>query len=361
MSRNKTILSSLTLLSALLLASGCGGHEPTTEQQELPSVSASLSPVERVTEAKIIEVFGVVQPARQAVVSSRVSGPVTAVKVTAGDLVRKGQTLMEIEPDSIEGQVSQARGALAQAQAALSLAEKNYTRFRSLQKKNATSEVELDMARMQYEQALGAVAQAEGAVQTASSVAGEAKVTAPFNARVVEKMAEVGDMAAPGRPLVRLESRSGSQIRLTVREADIQRVSLGQTIDVSLDARPALGRISGTVDEIAAAADPATHTFTVKVGLPLEQATSGASGRGYLAGDVVERLTVPAAVVHARGGLELVVVRGEDGRSRTRAVTTGRTLNDGRVEILSGLSEGDQALVGLHGPVPDGSPVEVAR
>jgi RND family efflux transporter MFP subunit len=361
MSRTKTILSSLTLFSTLLLAAGCGGNGPAAEQQELPVVHSALAPVERISEPRTIEVFGVVQPARQAVVSSRVSGPVTAVKVSAGDLVRKGQTLMEIEPDSIEGQVSQARGALAQAQAALSLAEKNYARFQELQKKDAASEVELDMARMQYEQAQGAVAQAEGAVQTASSVAGEAMVTAPFNARVVEKMAEVGDMAAPGRPLVRLESRSGSQIRLTVREADIARVSLGQTIEVSLDARPELGRIEGTVDEIAAAADPATHTFTVKVGLPLEQAASGASGRGYLAGAVVERLTVPASAVHARGGLELVVIRGEDGRSRTRSVTTGRTLDDGTVEILSGLAAGEQALVGLHGPVPDSSPVEVAK
>jgi RND family efflux transporter MFP subunit len=317
--------------------------------------------VERVSESRTIELFGTVQPARQAMVSSRVSGPVIAVKVAPGDLVRKGQTLLEIEPDSIEGQVSQAQGALSQAQAALALAEKNFHRYEELHRKNAASEVELDMALMQYDQAKGAVAQAEGAVRSASSVAGEAKVTAPFNARVVEKMAEVGDMAAPGRPLIRLESRSGSQMRLTVREADIRRLSLGQTVELSLDSRPDLGRIEGTVDEIAAAADPSTHTFTVKVGLPSDQAATGASGRGYLPGDPTERLCLPAAAVHARGGLELVVIRGEDGRSRTRAVTTGRELAGDRVEILSGLSEGEQALIGLHGPVPDGSPVEVAK
>lgn len=360
MNTNKYILSSLTLLAALLLTAGCGS-DPEATPTELPPVTAELAAVELVTESRTIELFGTVQPARQATVSSRVSGPVTAVKVAPGDTVRKGQTLLEIEPDSIEGQVSQAQGALSQAQAALALTEKNFNRYQELHKKNAASEVELDMARMQYEQALGAVTQAEGAVQTASSVAGEAKVTAPFNARVVEKMAEVGDMAAPGRPLIRLESRSGSQVRLTVREADIRRVSLGQTIEVSLDARPDLGRIEGTVDEIAAAADPATHTFTVKVGLPDDPAATGASGRGYLAGDAVERLAVPAAAVHARGGLELVVICGEDGKTRTRAVITGRPLNDGRVEILSGLSEGEEALLGLHGPVPDGSPVEVVK
>jgi RND family efflux transporter MFP subunit len=353
-------LSNLSLLAAMLLTAGCGS-EPAATVTELPSVTAELAAVERVTESRTIELFGTVQPARQAMVSSRVSGPVTSVKVTPGDLVRKGQTLLEIEPDSIEGQVSQAQGALSQAQAALAMAEKNFNRYQELHRKNAASEVELDMARMQYDQARGAVAQAEGAVQTASSVAGEAIVTAPFSARVVEKMAEVGDMAAPGRPLIRLESRSGSQMRLTVREADIRRLSLGQAVEVSLDSRPDLGRIEGTVDEISAAADPATHTFTVKVGLPTDQAASGASGRGYLPGDPIERITVPAAAVHARGGLELVVIRGDDGKTRTRAVTTGRTLANEMVEVLSGLSEGDQALIGLHGPVPDGSPVEVVK
>ncbi len=353
-------LSSLTLLAALLLTSGCGS-EPGATPPELAMVTAEVATVERLTEPRTIEVFGTVQPARQAVVSSRVSGPVTAVKVTPGDTVRKGQILLEIEPDSIEGQVSQAQGALSQAQAALAMAEKNFHRYEELQRKNAASEVEMDMARMQYDQAKGAVAQAEGAVSSASSVAGDAKVTAPFNARVVEKMAEVGDMAAPGRPLLRLESRSSSQMRLTVREADIKRISLGQTLEVSLDSRPDLGRIEGTVDEISAAADAATHTFTVKVGLPADAAASGASGRGYLAGDPVERLAVPAAAVHARGGLELVVLRSEEGLARTRAVTTGRTLGGEKVEILSGLAEGEQALLGLHGPVPDGSPVEVAK
>lgn len=360
MSTHTRYLSSLSLLAVLVLAAGCG-PEPGAEPPELAPVSASLAAVEKVSEARTIEVFGTVQPSRQAVVSSRVSGPVTAITVSPGDVVSKGQALLQIEPDSIQGQVSQAEGALAQARAALALAEKNYNRYRELHKKNAASDVELDMARMQYDQASGAVTQAQGAVQTASSVAGEAEVTAPFNARVVEKLVEVGDMAAPGRPLVRLESRAGSQMRLSVRESDIRRVSLGQKILVSLDAQPDLGRIEGTVDEIAAAADPATHTFTVKVGLPGRQAASGASGRGYLAGEPVERLVVPAEAVHARGGLELVVVRGAEGKSRTRAVTTGRRLADGLVEVLSGLAEGDEVLLGIHGPVPDGSPVEVQR
>ncbi len=350
----------LTLGLALVGTAGCGHDKAEQARMKSAPVRGQVATVARIAEGKPIEVYGIVQPARQSFVSSRVMGPVLSVKVEAGQVVKKGQVLVAIKPQTIEGQVAQARGALAQAEAALALAEKNFRRFERLHEQGAASDLELDMARMQYEQAQGAVQQAQGAVQAASSVAEEALVRAPYAARVVDKLVEVGDLAAPGRPLVRLESLKGRKIWLTVREADIQRVHEGDTLPVRFDTRPELGEVSGTVDEIVAAADPATHTFTVKVALEGVDVPSGIAGRAQLPGDTVERLVIPASAVHRRGGLELVVVRDGDGTARTRAVTTGSTLPDGRVEVLSGLAEGEQVVVDLPGPVADGTPVEVA-
>jgi RND family efflux transporter MFP subunit len=358
MSMNR--LQAVPIIAGLALTvAACGGHESRRAGADLSAVESRLAPVEKTLDARTIEVYGIVQPSRQSFVSGRVMGPVVAIHVRAGDAVEEGHLLLEIEPDSIDGQVAQAQGALAQAQAALSLAEKNFRRFEKLHAENAASALELDMARMQHEQAAGAVRQAEGAVQAASSVAKESGIRAPFPARVVDTLVEVGDLAAPGRPLVRLESLSGRQIWLTVREADIQRVRAGGTLDVGFDSMPSDRRFKGTVDEIVPAADPATHTFTVKVGVEGVEVASGSSGRGYLTGDSRERLVVPASAVHLRGGLELVVIRGSDGLARTRAVTTGARLQDGRIEILSGLKEGDEALIDALGPAPDGTPVEV--
>ncbi len=353
------ILTVATLSSILLLSAACGSKEGERAEARLEPVQGRVTAVDRVREGKPIEVYGIVQPSRQSFVSTRVVGPVVAVKVVAGDVVRKGQPLVIIQPQMMEGQVSQAKGALAQAEAALALAEKNFQRFKNLHEQNAASDLELDMARMQYERARGAVQQAKGAVKTASTVADDAIVRAPFAARVVEKLVEVGDLAAPGRPLVRLESLSGRKIWLTVREADISRLSEGQSLKVRFDTRADLGWVEGIVDEIVPAADPATHTFTVKVSLAGIDVPSGISGRAALPGDVIERLVVPASAVHHRGGLELVVVRAGDGTARTRAVTTGATLPDGRVEILSGLAGDEQVVVDLPGPVADGTPVEV--
>ncbi len=351
----------LILTGLAVVAAGCGAsHDERSEASPTP-IKAHLEPVKLLQDGKPILVYGTVQPRRQSVVSSRATGPVMAVRVQAGDVVAKGQALLEIAPETADGQAAQAKGALSQAQAALALAEKNLRRYEALHEEKAASDLELDMARTQHEQAMGAVKQAEGAVQAASTIAAEAVVRAPFAARVVEKLVDVGDLAAPGRPLVRLESRSGRKIWLTVRETDIRHVHQGQHLKVRMDARPDLGTLDGVVAEIMPAADAATHTFTVKVTLPDADISSGLAGRAEIPGASVDRLVIPSSAVHRRGGLELVVVRDADGTARTRAVTTGNPVGDDRVEVLSGLAEGDQVVVDAPGPVADGTPVEVER
>jgi len=348
-----------TTLTALLLLSACGKEAPEIAEGTIPPLKARVAAAQAVIEAKTIETIGTVQPARQAVVSSRIMGPVVSVEVWAGATVRKGQEMIKIQPETSEGQVSQAEGALAQAQAALALSERNLKRYKALHAEKAVSDAELDVARMQYQQALGAVEQAQGAVQSARSVADDAQVEAPFDARVVEHLVEVGDMAAPGRPLVRLESLEGQRIWLTVREADRHRIEVGQQLPVRLDSRPDLGVIAGTVAEIVPNADPATHTFVAKVDLGNADVASGVSGRAEIPGDPIERIVIPTSAVHQRGGLELVIVHADDGTARTRAVRTGAFVDADRVEVLSGIKAGESVVVDAHSPVADGTPLEV--
>jgi len=354
----KNLLIPVLLLAVTLGA--CAPDKAELAQADLSPLKVEIIQAEATTTCKAIEVYGEVHPARQASISSRVMGPVVAVNTWAGATVSKGQSLIEIQPETSKGQVAQDEGALAQARAALAMAERNFKRFENLHAEKAASEVELDMARMQRDQAKGAVDQASGAVHTAKTVAGEAAVTAPFVARVVERLVEVGDMAVPGRPLIRLESLEGRRLWLTVREADIARIEMDQRIPVTLDSRASDGAIDGTVIEIVPSADPATHTFTVKVDLGSIDVPSGISGRAAIPGDVVERIVIPATAVHNRGGLQLVIVRAEDGSARTRAVTTGSELPDGLVEILSGIKPGDFVVIDAHGAVADGTPLEVS-
>jgi RND family efflux transporter MFP subunit len=354
----------IVLLTLLALA-GCSGrgHEAGEAGAPVPpaeKIAARLATAEKVTAPVTIELPGTVEADRTAAVSSRVMATVTAVRVQAGDAVRRGQVLVEIDPQTAAGQVAQARGGLAQAQAGLALAERNYERFKALAATEAASQLELDLAKSQYEQARGAVEQARGAVSSASSVAAESRVTAPFDGRVTARLVEAGDLAAPGRPLVQIESAGSHRLAVFVPESLLAQAAfaVGSPMAVSIDARPELGRFAGTVVELMPAGDPVTHAFTVKVSLGATRVPSGSSGRAYLTAGERSTVAVPSAAVLRQGGATLVVVRDDKGRAVSRIVTLGADLGGGRIEVLSGLAGGETVLVGLAAVPPLGAPVE---
>lgn len=341
-------------------AAGCKGEKElkALHSQEVGSVKARVVTVSPVMKREQHAVMGTVEAEKSAAVSSRVMATVLAVHVKPGDRVRKGQVLVDIDPETAKGQEAQARGALAQAQAALALAERNFQRFKALYEAKAASELELDMARMQYEQAKGAVEQAEGAVAAARSVARESRVVAPFDGFVTAKLVEAGDLAAPGRPLVMLESATGRRLVIAVPEGTWSQVavSLGQEVPVALDSQP--GKVlSGKVVEVTPSADPATHSFTVKLALDQEGIPAGAVGRAFLPGAQRQALMLPRDAVLNVGGLTMVVVVDAQGQARSRVVTVGPEDN-GTVEVLSGLSGNERVLVGLPQPPADGARVE---
>lgn len=352
-------LAASALLAAAFGVAACGGgHPPPSENAPAP-LSAELARAERVVLPQAIELQGGVVADRSAAVSARVMANVTAIHVAAGDRVRRGQTLLEIDPQAARGQVSQAEGALAQARAALSLAERNYERYRALAEENAASELELDAARMQHEQALGAVEQARGALSSASAVAADSRVVAPFAGRVARRLVEVGDLAAPGRPLLELESAGGRRFAFSVPESTVvaSGLGLGMTLEVSLDARPELGPLAATVVEMTPGADSSTHSYAVEATLPLGELPSGSAGRVRLVTGDRPVVTVPVAAVLHQGGIDLVVLRDDDGRAASRAVTLGRRFDGDRLEVLSGLAGGETVLVGLAMVPPAGAPV----
>lgn len=352
---------SLVLIGGVVTAVGCGGKTHTPNPAPPAPLQARVAVAEVRTVPATVEVAGVVEASQVAAVSSRVMATVTAVRVKAGDEVRPGQLLVEIDPSTARGQEAQARGALAQAQAALALAERNWQRFRALAEKQAASELELDVARMQYEQAQGAVQQAQGAVEAAASVARESRVVAPFAGRVTAKLVEVGDLAAPGRPLVMLESATGGRLAVAIPESAAAGLAVGGTLPVRIDSLPELGVIEGVIEERAPSADPMTHTVLVKVGLKGLAVPAGVAGRARVALGSRSTVAVPAAAVVRHGGLELVVVRDAEGRARSRAVRLGEQLAGEMITVLSGLAGGEQVLLGLASAPPDGTPVEEVR
>ncbi len=212
------------------------------------------------------------------------------------------------------------------------------------------------MTRMQYEQAKGAVQQGEGAVEAASSVARESRVTAPFAGRVSARLVEAGDLAAPGRPLVTVESATGRRLVVQVPAGTVAAsgLSVGRKLAVRIDGVAA--DVTGTVVEMSPGADPGSHTYTATLELSGAPVATGLTGHAFLDTAARPSVLVPESAVLTSGGVSLVAVKDDAGRARTRVVTTG-AVSGGKVEILSGLSGGETVLVGLAAPPADGAPV----
>ena len=347
--------SALVLAAGMLLAAGgCAKHDTAAHDGTPVAVQTlTLTPA---TEAATVEATGTLRAAREATLASKVMGNVTEIKKEAGDTVRAGEILLVIDSRDVAGQIAQARGALAQAQAAATLAETNFHRFEQLNERGAASQLELDQARYQFDTASGAVKQAEGAVAAASSYEAYARIPAPFSGRVVDRMCEVGDLAAPGRPLMKVEDAEHLRLYASLEASRTAAATAGTKVDV-LVPEAGTGRFAGTVREITPAADPATRSILVKIDVDADPSLqAGLFGRALLPTGERSVLRVPASSVIRRGSITGVFIL-LDGHAMLRMVTLDESHADAP-EVLSGLAAGDVIVVEPPATLVVGAPLE---
>jgi RND family efflux transporter MFP subunit len=333
----KTIVATLVLAVA---AAGCAKKETVGDRGREVSLQTAL--VERQTGAGRIEIDGAVVGRVEAVLSSRLAAPVAEVRAVPGTTVHQGAILVLLESRETESALVSARAALAAARASLEVTKKNRERFEKLEARGAAALIELDRTRQEEAAAAASVAGAEAGVRRAETDRAQAVLTAPFDAVVIEKLVAEGDLAAPGRPLVRLASLSGRRVEAAPGEEQAARLSPGDKVEVVVEGRIVTGRVA----EIVGAVDRETRRRIVRVDLPpgVEPAV-GSFARLLLPGPEAERLLVPARAVVARGGLELTWTVGPDGRVALRYVRTGSAVSEGKVEVRSGLAAGERVVL----------------
>ncbi len=334
----KRRLAALLLLA--VVAAGCSrkaAERPIVEARRLETAA-----VERRDEAGAVEVDGTVVGRTEAILSSRLTAPVSEVRVVPGQSVRAGEVLVRLEEHEAERAVGGARAAVASARSALDLARKNLGRFERLEGRGAAATIELEKARQDEASAAAALAAAEAMLSKAEADSARAVLAAPFDAVVVEKLVSPGDLAAPGRPLVRLASARGRRVEAAPGEREAERLSPGEDVVVLLEGRSLTGRIA----EIVGAVDPATRRRTVRVDLPAGvEPPVGTFARLRLPGERTSRFVAPSRAIVVRGGLELAWAVGPDGTVALRYVRTGPSAGEGLVEILSGLEAGERVVL----------------
>ncbi len=377
----------LPLIPAIALLAGCSGQPHRKESAAArPTVGVITQDAAYADWPAIYEATGTVAARTTAVLSSRVMGYVRQAGFQAGDRVRRGQLLIEIDSRDLETSVRQAEaarreaeealqevdGAIASAKANLELAEATFRRMDDLYQKKSISTQEHDeaaarvkVARAGYEMAAARRKQVTAKINQASEGVAAAgimreftRITAPFDGVVVEKRVEAGNLASPGMPLATIEQEGAYRLEASVEESRVRELRVGQNVAVSLDA---LGRsVDARVSEIMPLADAASRTVIVRINLPaLPGLRSGLFGRAGFTLGQRRVLSVPAGAIVERGQLRSVLVA-EGGFARARLVALGESRQDRR-EVLTGLSEGERFIFPVPAGLSDGSKVEARQ
>lgn len=328
---------------ALSLLTGC--HKSTeTEHSKtsLPPVSVAVQQAVSKTRTATEDLMGTVRAKTRATVEAKVAGRILQMPVVIGQHVKGGDPLALLDVREIEARLDQARAILAQA-------KRDYDRFAALLRQGAVTQAEFDGVEARYKAA-------EAAVREAESMLDYARVRAPFDGVITRKYADVGDLAAPGRPLLEVEDPTVLRFEADVPEGISQGIQPGMTMTVSI---PTLGTaIESVVTEVAPAADPVTRTVLVKLDLPQTQALkSGMFGRLSVPVGQITSVWVPASAVVQRGQMEIVFVATQ-GRAQMRLVKVGKRTK-AEVELLSGVDPGELVVVDGAPTVRDGQALTI--
>jgi RND family efflux transporter MFP subunit len=171
---------------------------------------------------------------------------------------------------------------------------------------------------------------------------------------VVDKHAEPGDLATPGRALLTLQSPLELRMEAPVSESCARRIRTGHPVRVKFDALDVL--LDAHVTEIVPAIDPGSRSFLVRADLPRrEDLQPGMFGRLRFPCGTRKILSVPSQAAVARGQLDLAFVVRE-GKARMRLVRIGEQ-SAGKTEVLSGLAAGEVVVVDPPATLRDGDPV----
>ncbi len=310
---------------------------------EVPAVAVDVVPVRTGAVGASLKTVALIQSGTAATVSAQVSGALLEVRFREGDTVRKGEVMARVDPRVLDDAVAAAEARVAAAREERSRQEAVVSRDTVLVENDALSKQAFETSRAQLEAARSALVAAERAFASARTLRSFGDVPAPWSGVVSARLAEPGELAAPGKPIFTVQVAGPVKVVSKLSQESLALVSPGGRVVFANGSATREARIS----RIYPALD-ASHLGTVESDLPSAPfglppgATVAAT---YAAATSREGLIVPAAAL-LEGTAETLVVRVQDGKAQpVRVVVAG---GDGRENTVKGdLAAGDLLVTGL--------------
>lgn len=340
----RSIAAVAPFLTVLTAACAPGGAE-TAPADEARVVHAAEVAHERL--APPITATGVLGPKEEIALSFKVGGVVARILVNEGDVVRSGDTLAALELREIDAAVARARSAAEKADRDLARARRLY----------ADSVATLE----QVQNAETGATAARAELETAEFNRRYAVIVAPATGVILRRSVEPGELLSVGTPVVTLGSHArGAVVRAGLADRDVVRVRRGDRAVVRFDALPDR-EFPGTVTEIAAAADPATGTYRVEIGVAALGLASGLVGQVEIRpAPSREMAIVPIeALLEADGARATVFALDSTGGRALRRQVTIAFLHGDRVAIADGLDGVRRVVTDGAAYLEDGEAVRV--
>ena len=344
------------VLAMALSVAACGKKPPVKESDAQRARAVRVVTVEPRAIIGSLTASGVLMPREEASVLPEVSGyRVARVLADAGQYVRAGQTLVQLDGALIAAQVEQQGALAAQSAIQAEQAEAQAARVRDLDGQGVLSQEQLDQRRFQARAARATANAQAAAYKDARTRAGKMAVSAPVSGLILERNVRPGDMSAGGAtPWFRIAQGGEVELLAELSEEDLARVRPGQRASVVLSTGSSA---EGSVRLVSPQVDPRSKLGTVRIRLPVRpDIRSGGYGRALFADAAGQSLAVPETAVRYDADGASVMVVGPDNRVKRVAVTTGPR-GSGLVSLIKGPPAGSRVVLNAAAFLLDGDMV----
>ena len=331
----------LTILATTALLASCGGskQEEETTTDELPQVRVATAIMQPVEQSR--DFTGNVESFRRNDITPSMPVRIDNILVDVGDNVRAGQVLVEM--DGVNRQ---------QLQLQLANLERELERVTELHRAGGVAQQQVDQLRTQVDVQRRAM----------QNMIENTTLRAPFDGVVTARNFHAGEMYTPGRPILTVMTLAPLKVTVFVSEEYFARVRRGMAVNVTTDIYS--GEVfRGSVHLVHPTVDPMTRTFGVEISIPNTnlRLRPGMFARVNINFGDMNRVVVPdLAIIRQHGTNDRYVYVYENGTVHKTQVWIGRQIGN-HVEILNGLSDGDQVVIAGMSRLLDQSQVQVVE
>ncbi len=339
------------------------------------TTEVTTTTVERGSLTRTVSGSGYIQPEVDVQISARISAEIMKLHVEEGDVVEKGQLLVELDSQFYEANKEKAESGVMSAQASLKKSEADYKRVEGLFKQSLASQADLDAIEAERMLSQSQVRQAQASLREADDNLNKTRLLAPMNGVVTRLNKEEGEIAVGSQfqadPVMTVSDLTRMEVLSEIDENDVVLVSLGDSTKIEVDAIPEK-ILDGVVSEIAHEAttrgrgtQEQVTNFEVKIAVTskVDELRPGMSCTVDISTETrdsvlyvpiqcvtmrdVEPDSAEAAKAEEVQKKRQVVFVVDDGAAKVVPIETGIS-DDTNIEIVSGLQEGQQVVSGSY-------------